>query len=508
MKKSFKLLLTLGLAVTGMAAVGAGISSNSSAIEESKASTTSSEASFNIWIWDQKEQFDHIYLSSISYESGYDVNDLKFWFDNFKGSNFEGSSSKFNGSATIVNTDKLDVYNSSIESGTHYGETGKHRVFQFPHFVTGLSYSINSKFGGSLSCRTNLTAKKRYFDKYWADNSTSHGVYGSQINDYSFTFTKYTVSIHDQINGESSKTIYECEKAKLGTPVDAGGGHFKNWYTDSSHSSDKYWDPNSAIKSDLNLYPMYEKLISSSSMVMSSTTRRIWFRADISGWYDANAKSGVRAWGSAGYTNYDAFIYEAKSIANLAESADKYYWYADIPVDATGYQFVRLDPNNLKNTWTYAESLTFSDNSYKVHYIIADNKVSYGSPNSLSANVAALILEGYTTCSDNAQYGYKGITNYTSAYYNKMSDVEKATFATTEIIDYGSKSASSKSATVLAGDKYDMMNELNGSSSSRSVFSVLVNEDSAPTITIIIVSLIALTAVGGFIFLKKRKEVC
>jgi len=172
--------------------------------------------------------------------------------------------------------------------------------------------------------------------------------------------------------------------------------------------------------------------------------------------------------------------------------------------------------------YTYSADGTSSAASL-INYIYLDGtyKISYAAipDGQVSANVAAKVLEGYSTCSSNSINGYPAVSSLSTNWFNgtKMSSGEMSSFLATSISDYGYdayhansdlySAGQSKSSTTTCGDKWSRMQaealtptSLNLHGEDGGTFAESISALGA-------FGLLVSLALGGFLLFRKRKSV-
>jgi len=254
------------------------------------------------------------------------------------------------------------------------------------------------------------------------------------------------------------------------------------------------------------------------SLAPSYLTQRIWCRASSDSWYSDGVRTAIRSWTSEATT-----VYITSSILNSVNGL--YYWYADIPLSVQGFQFVRLH-KAFDGIYNYSANGSFSIGS-PINFISFDSgqgkyvisSVAPISDGQVSANLAAKVLEGYSTCSNNSYNGNTAVSSLSTNWINtsKMNTSEWSTFQTTQISDYSYdayhansdlySSGQSKSATTTCGDKWARMQaeaekptSLNLHGEESGTFSESISALGA-------FALLVSLGFGGFILFRKRKSV-
>lgn len=240
----------------------------------------------------------------------------------------------------------------------------------------------------------------------------------------------------------------------------------------------------------------------------SSSTGRVFFNNSGTHWADNSTYKGcaVYAWGgdaspkkwTTGSAVYSATVYH---LTWFNDDNGMAYGYADIPLNATGYKFVRT---------TIADEYTtglgyFSDTSFIIDsfaYVrfgkASGNAISSGGAKSdvAGANLMKKVIEAYDTCSSSVLNGYGAYDSLNTNFYSH------ATAA--------AKSATQKS---LNGSTTTIQNHFLGMSARKAVggsgrISILNGalNNTSTTITIVAISAACLAAVGGYFLFRKKKE--
>ena len=239
----------------------------------------------------------------------------------------------------------------------------------------------------------------------------------------------------------------------------------------------------------------------------SSSTGRVFFYNSGTHWASA-AGCAVYAWGGSASpkiwsnqtVNSDATIYNLNWFTD--DNGDS-YGYADIPTDVTGYKFCTItDVNAYFTSIGYYSDTEFIPDSFAyVRYGLTDGNVinTGGAHNDVAGgNLMTNVIEAYDTCSSSVLNGYGAYNALNTNFYSH---------ATSAALSATAKSLGGANLTIQ--EHFEAMaRRSSGSSSGIRVFSFLNNGTSSAT-TIVIVSiatLISISAIGGYFFLRKRKE--
>ena len=241
----------------------------------------------------------------------------------------------------------------------------------------------------------------------------------------------------------------------------------------------------------------------------SSSTGRVFFNNTGTHWADnssTNKGCAVYAWGgdasprkwTTGNTVYSATVYH---LTWFNDDNGMSYGYADIPLNASGYKFVRT---------TVADEYTtglgyFSDNSFNIDSfayvrfgLTSGNTInSGGAKNDVAgANLMKKVIEAYDTCSSSVLNGYGAWSALNTNFYSH---------ATSAALSATQKSLNGSSTTIQAHFE-GMASRVGRSGSSGSLLIGLVNKETQNIAIIVIISLVSVTAIGGYFFIRKRQE--
>ena len=228
------------------------------------------------------------------------------------------------------------------------------------------------------------------------------------------------------------------------------------------------------------------------------------------------------------YTDSSNAVHFVKT--NAVENTENNLWfnYADIPLTATGYQFVGVikDLGHVVYYSSWVSLSSFATNALKIHYISGTQKefsgssnwkVSFGGFATGKAGVAIckLATETLLTCSSSALNGYGAYSNLNENFISKMSTTNRSTFDATVLSDYsqsaweGNNKTYSDSLTkseTTYGAKVEQLQKMANSSSSglnRNI-STLTDNSYALLVTTIL-ALVISASVGAYFLVKKKK---
>lgn len=240
----------------------------------------------------------------------------------------------------------------------------------------------------------------------------------------------------------------------------------------------------------------------------SSSTGRVFFNNSGTHWADNSTYKGcaVYAWGgdaspkkwTTGSAVYSATVYH---LTWFNDDNGMAYGYADIPLNASGYKFVRT---------TVADEYTtglgyFSDNSFNIDSfayvrfgLTSGNAInSGGAKNDVAgANLMKKVIEAYDTCSSSVLNGYGAYNALNTNFYSH---------ATSTALSATEKSLNGSSTTIQVHFE-GMASRVGLSGSSGSLLIGLANKETQNIAIIVIISLVSMTAIGGYFFIRKRQE--
>ena len=240
----------------------------------------------------------------------------------------------------------------------------------------------------------------------------------------------------------------------------------------------------------------------------SASSFRVWTRATFNWWYSDSAFTGCKVVTTAGEK-----IYKMDAVLNADDSL--YYWYLDIPLTASGIQFVRVgyDEHTIYNYAVYMTDI-YGNGVYYINDQTegSDQKVSFGAVDNPSTAFFGKVFETFLTCSNSDKNGFGAYDGLYNHFYSKLTSSEKSALSSVIINDYadgdtsysGTKSRSTDLATKWA------LFEANAKGTSPYTFTkpVYFFEEAMnnSSIWIIVVSSVTLLGVAGFFFIKRRKH--
>ena len=289
-------------------------------------------------------------------------------------------------------------------------------------------------------------------------------------------------------SGCSGYRWYRCEPGNTGTRWNESGW---NSTISNNYCSIKGWDSNATFSGDTKgCLESYEVASTSPSV----GTKRIWLDPK-NNFYDSGARAALRTF--SGDTHLKTYILGGSSQYKVV--GDQTLFYVDIPVSAD-CQLLRLH-NKFNFVWTYGgnfSEISGYNTANVVYSWAADAGYSAANEETATVDYAKALLDGYSTCVNSALNGYANISNIKTCVLNKLSSADSATFrsATFTAAGYGTRTY---------GDKVDLMENQNSSSSSRIVPMVMGQLNSSTTLVVVLISSISAVAIGGFFFLRKKR---
>jgi hypothetical protein len=246
-------------------------------------------------------------------------------------------------------------------------------------------------------------------------------------------------------------------------------------------------------------------------LASSANTQRVWCRPTVDWWYASSARTAVRTWKTVDGLATPT-IYRTQTIQDTINNL--YYWYADIPTDVTGYQFIRLQ-GSWDSIWNYSADCTTSAN-YLIHYINdSTTTTGYIDAGSLDGTTCARFLEGYTTCSNSSTNGYGAVSNIKSNWIDHLTATGALdTFNAATITDYPYAAyeaagktytvAQTKTAVTTGAAKWAEMSSLAASGSGAYSLSG-ENKTVEDVSAVAAVGALGLIGSAGYFLLKKKR---
>ena len=270
--------------------------------------------------------------------------------------------------------------------------------------------------------------------------------------------------------------------------------YWSNWNTDTSG----VWLTPNVVQ-----HAVYK----TSDQSPSSSTGRVFFYNSGTHWASA-AGCAVYAWGgSASPTIWsghsetcDATLY---NLNWFTDDNGESYGYADIPTNVSGYKFCTITNVNEYVTATgyFSETSFIPDSFAYVRYGLQNGNTinSGGAKNDVAgANLMKKVIQAYNTCSSSVLNGYGAYNALNTNFYSHATASAKSA---TE------KSLGGSTATIQAHFEAMQYRSVNGLPSSVHNLLFLKNTEKAPIyLVVVIVSIVAISSIGGYFFYTKRKE--
>ena len=259
-----------------------------------------------------------------------------------------------------------------------------------------------------------------------------------------------------------------------------------------NYYSVKGWDNNGDWSNANGADETYEV----ASTTPSTSTKRIWIDPK-DNFYDGNARAALRTFNGGNHLK----TYILGGSSQFCIVGGQYLFYVDIPVGAD-CQLVRLH-NAFNIIWTYGGNFSGIGGYNTANIVYSWNTAadySAGNEGSATVEYAKALLDGYSTCLSSADNGYGNINNIKTGVINKLSASDLATFraATFSAPGYGTRTY---------GEKLDTMsNQISALSRNVVIAGGLITTDTPTIAIIIVVTVIALTAVGGYVFFKRKEQ--
>ena len=272
--------------------------------------------------------------------------------------------------------------------------------------------------------------------------------------------------------------------------------HNYNWQWEGNPAEVNYysvkgWDNNGDWSNANGADETYE--VASTSP--STSTKRIWVDPK-DNFYDGNARAALRTFSGANHLK--TYILGGSTQFKVVDG--QYLFYVDIPV-AADCQLVRLH-NAFNIIWTYGGN--FSDISgYNTANVVyswnAAAEYSAANEDNPTVDYAKAVLDGYSTCESSALNGYGNFNNIKTGILDKLSAANLSTLRSSTFTAAGGY------GTRTYGEKIDLMSAQKNGVSSRVISPILNNENTTSFAIIIVATLVAVSAVGGYFFLRRKK---
>lgn len=251
-----KSIVALCLSMVFGAGVFAGLNQVVDNGDETFAATTSSKASIQIWTYDQNQKgANRIKITSATYDTNYNSDDLVCWFNNYKGT---CSGLHTNNTTASIKDGVITVTQQNFANGRHYESDGRHYNIVFPYFVSKINFSLHMSgasdyqiYTGSINSRV-----RRVLGVYYNDGGkgTWSLPYGNDVS-VNTSFTTNTIT-KKEYNGKSS-TVTRYQYSSIGSiaGADSGDMKFAGWYKESGLTT--RLSTNSPVTGDMTIYGKY-----------------------------------------------------------------------------------------------------------------------------------------------------------------------------------------------------------------------------------------------------------
>lgn len=212
---------------------------------------------------------------------------------------------------------------------------------------------------------------------------------------------------------------------------------------------------------------------------------------------------GIRAWGgdasqTIGGAKSDATIYHLNWFEDINSV---WYGYAEIPTNVTGFKIIKLSEDTYDGIPSYyqnGDEITPASLSNRIIYCPENgNDISFGGAkdNAAGPSLMSKLLEAIDTCSSSSINGYGAYSNLNNYYYSHATAEAKAT-----------------NCASLGGNNYTVQEHFEGmarrpaSLPGSNVTEIVTKNNSSTIIALMSISLVVLSGVGLFLFIRKKKH--
>ena len=245
----------------------------------------------------------------------------------------------------------------------------------------------------------------------------------------------------------------------------------------------------------------------SSLLTPSNSTSRVFINNDSAHADWKSAQLGIRAWGGSCSTLNGNPITASVYCVTWFDGnySGVYYAYADIPVDCTAFQVVRLSGDTASSdVWSYSDSVDKSNTCFtNIYYLVGGSTDSMslsggGAKDDHAGNILLeKLLEAYDTCDSSDYNGYGQAGLLSTNFYSHADDWAKNQTAI---------SRNGSSATIRVHFEAMLARASGGGRSlSQSLFA-LNNMKMNVTVVLVVVSFVSVGTICGYFFIRKRKE--
>ena len=242
--------------------------------------------------------------------------------------------------------------------------------------------------------------------------------------------------------------------------------------------------------------------IDNESQGASTATTRVFVNNSFAGnWTSGESKTMIRAWGSASY-DFDGAIYDLTWIHNdETDASGRYYGYADIPVDVTSWQLVRINPNVYRRIWDYGPTGSVASGGSARIYQLQEEGWNFSwnettGDSAVGTKFAKAIIEAYSTCSDSGLNGYGAYTNLNNNFFKQLLDSAKS-------VEW--KSLGGNAGFTIEENIEGMKARATAASSSNLIKPTTV-DNNIVALVVVSASVIAVCTTGAYLVLRKKKH--
>lgn len=246
----------------------------------------------------------------------------------------------------------------------------------------------------------------------------------------------------------------------------------------------------------------------SSLLTPSASTARVFINNDSAHQDWKSAKLGIRAWGgSCSILNNRPVTANVYGVSWFdGNYGNVWYGYADIPIDCTSFQVVRLSADTQSATvWSYSSDVSKSNTAFScIYYLVGgstDNMTLYAGgakDDHAGSTLLAKVIESYDTCSSSNCNGYGDAIELNTNFYSHADDWAKSQTGTSR----GGTSAT------FSSHFEGMLYRKSGGAFSSNTF-LLQSITCGPASSLIIVvsaTAVSIAAIGGYFLFKKKKN--
>ncbi|MBR0439337.1 MAG: hypothetical protein IJK27_01065 [Bacilli bacterium] len=215
----------------------------------------------------------------------------------------------------------------------------------------------------------------------------------------------------------------------------------------------------------------------------------------------------VRAWGgSASKANniinsfVSASTYMVTWVDGGAEDG-KWYAYADVPTDITGFQFVRMSGSTATaDVWSYSDAFELSSDSFSTVYFLKATSTDYcpverNKANSVGPGLATNLFAAYDTCSSSSYNGYGAYNSLNTNFFAQLTAEANSTQCTS--LNGAANYTVAQHVAGMARRPASLLgsNIING-----------LDKAANPILLTTVIGISGISIIGIFFFVKKRKQ--